>query len=131
MRTFFMDMFVGWRAGTLGRVRLGIYVVILLALSVSGIYVFLNNLYSLPAFFFFVLTTVLNYYCGLLVMIKRYRELTRYPVIFSLAHWGLSVAYSYTLSPALGALSLVLLLILLVAPGRHSPAGADEQGEIA
>ena len=130
MRTFFMDMFVGWRAGTLGRVRLGIYIVILMMLLVSGLYFFLRNFDNLFALFYFMLTTVLNYYCGLLVMIKRYRELTRFPVIFALVHWGIAIAYSYTHLSALCALSLVLLLILLVAPGRRVERLAEPQ-EIA
>lgn len=119
MNIILTDMFVGWKSGTLGRLKFFLYSFFLMLISAAGIYLSLTESGNWLISLFNVLATLLNYYCGLLIMIKRYRELTRFPLIFALLLWGIVIGSLLMGSQVLAAIGLIMLLILYVAPGRY------------
>ena len=129
MSTALQDMFTGWKSGTVGRLKFGLYFAFLFILTAISIFFFLKDPLNLLSNLFFWFATLLQYDCGLLIIIKRYRELTRFPVLFALLHWGVGVLALRNHWPALAVVSLVFLLILLVAPGYKSALLTDDQNE--
>ncbi|WP_058912452.1 hypothetical protein [Entomohabitans teleogrylli] len=126
------DLFTGWRAGTFGRVKFFIYFLVLavnvwLGVQVIWLTYFVNN-WLLQWLFW--LTVVLNYYCGLLLYIKRLRQLVAYPVPWALGCWILTILFQrfpwsheqYWLRMGISLVNLVMLCLLLFSPARRFTA---------
>lgn len=119
MNIILKDMFVGWKSETLGRLKFFLYSLLLTLISALWFFFLFTGPNNGLLTLFYVLVILLNLYCGLLIMIKRCRELTRYPVIVALVLWGIQTGALQTNAPLLAALSLISLLILFFAPGRY------------
>ncbi|SQI35905.1 Uncharacterised protein [Leminorella richardii] len=120
------DLFIGWRSGTMGRVKFGIYTLAVVLLQILALWYSLLNLYSTFAFWLFCLATIIAYYSGFLLLVKRWRELVPYPVLFALASWGMSLISVRYQSMLVATVSCIILLLLVCLPARRGK-GAESR----
>lgn len=74
------------------------------------------NLLSHFALFIYWLGVVLSYYCGFLILTKRYRELVPFPAIFALIHWGAALFAFWKGWGWLNLLCGIIFLMLIAVP---------------
>ncbi len=124
------DLFIGWRTGTLGRGRFLVCALIVTALTVIGIWAAINTVYSGNTLIFqwlYWLTLLCSYYSGLLIIIKRFRELVAWPVVWAVLWWVCLLLVQYLpwsresqyLQMGASLVSLLVFGLLFCAPARR------------
>ncbi|QMI06789.1 hypothetical protein [Citrobacter sp. RHB25-C09] len=113
------DLFIGWKSGVLGRLKFFLYFLLITAVSLFTTWFATVNPLSLFAFFIFWLGTVLSYYCGILVVVKRYRELVPFPVIMAVIHLAAGILALVKEWEWLSIVCSIVFLLLIAAPGRR------------
>ena len=82
----FRDLFLGWRTGILGRARFFVCALVVAMLIAASIQMVLRIMYSeytsLVFEWVFWLTLFCSYYSGGRIIIKRFRQLVAYPVVW-------------------------------------------------
>lgn len=113
------DLFIGWKSGVLGRLKFFLYFLLITAVSLLTSWFATANPLSLFALFIFCLGTALSYYCGILVVVKRYRELTPFPVIMAVIHLVAGILALVKEWEWLSIVCSIVFLLLIAAPGRR------------
>lgn len=75
---------------------------------------------SLFALFIYWLGLILSYYCGFLVITKRYRELVPFPVICAVIHWVTALLAFWKGWQWLSLACGIVYLMLIAVPGRRA-----------
>lgn len=116
------DLFIGWKSGVLGRLKFFLYFLLITAVSLLTTWFATVNPLSHFAFFIFWLGTVLSYYCGVLVVVKRYRELVPFPVVFAIIHLAAGMVALVKAWEWVSIICSIVCLLLFAAPGRRIQA---------
>lgn len=113
------DLFIGWKNGTLGRLKFFLYFILITVISLLTTWFSIVNPFSVFALFICWLGIILSYYCGLLVATKRYRQLVPFPVIIAIIHWGAGVLAFWKGWQWLNMVCAIIFLLLIAVPARR------------
>lgn len=113
------DLFLGWRKGVLGRLTFFLYFVLITVISLFTTWFLVANPFSNFAIFINWLGIILSYYCGFLVITKRYRELMPFPVIIAIIHWGAGLLAFWKGWQWLNIVCAIVFLLLIAVPARR------------
>ncbi|WP_370614598.1 hypothetical protein NMD21_23235 [Citrobacter portucalensis] len=113
------DLFLDWRNGVLGRLRFFLYFILITVISLFTTWISIINPTNIFALFIFWLGIVLSYYCGFLVITKRYRELIPFPVIIAIIHWGAGLLAFWKGWQWLNLVCAIVFLLLIAVPARR------------
>lgn len=113
------DLFLGWRKGVLGRLKFFLYFVLITVISLFTTWFLVANPFSNFAIFINWLGIILSYYCGFLVITKRYRELMPFPVIIAIFHWGAGLLAFWKGWQWLNIVCAIVFLLLIAVPARR------------
>lgn len=134
------DLFIGWRTGTLGRGRFLVCALIVAALtviSIWSIWAAINTPYSGNTLIFqwlYWLTLLCSYYSGLLIIIKRFRELVAWPVVWTVIWWVFLLLVQHLpwsresqyLQMGASLVSLLVFGLLFCAPARRGDLNTEK-----